>query len=213
MLFRVLCEEVIIKTNMTIRLLSLLATLNKAVKAEPPVTLTLLATLKEVEEEIKQGLVALQLSLILHECSAVSTFSQQGWRRVLYQVTNVKVKYTTPRGSKRIFAIKSLSSVSESRVRRLASLVGENDICYSLPPPPHTSHGQHSAQLTWHNSIQPHPSHLFTRIFLPNETSSPQLQPRQDHETHQTRLSLSLSLSPPGPGLARSKTFSHTLYY
>ena len=94
LLFRVLCEEVIIKTNMTIRLLSLLATLNKAVKAEPPVTLTLLATLKEVEEEIKQGLVALQLSLILHECSAVSTFSQQGWRRVLYQVTNVKVKYT-----------------------------------------------------------------------------------------------------------------------
>ena len=55
LLFRVLCEEVIIKTNMTIRLLSLLATLNKAVKAEPPVvTLALLATLKELEEEIKQ---------------------------------------------------------------------------------------------------------------------------------------------------------------
>ena len=90
-------EEVIIKTNMTIRLLSLLATLNKAVKAEPPVvTLALLATLKEVEEEIKQtrsgfGLVlSLKLSLILHECS-LSTYSQQGWRRagarVLYQIT------------------------------------------------------------------------------------------------------------------------------
>ena len=55
---------------MTIRLLSLLATLNKAVKAEPPVTLALLARLKEVEEEIKQGLAwfVAQLSLILHEC-------------------------------------------------------------------------------------------------------------------------------------------------
>ena len=60
LLFRVLCEEVIIKTNMTIRLLSLLAQLNKAVKAEPPVTLTTL----EEEEEIKQGLAWFCLSTL-----------------------------------------------------------------------------------------------------------------------------------------------------
>ena len=60
LLFRVVAEEVIIKTNMTIRLLSLLATLNKAVKAKPPVTLTTL----EVEEEIKQGLAWFCLSTL-----------------------------------------------------------------------------------------------------------------------------------------------------
>ena len=51
---------------MTIRLLSLLATLNKAVKAEPPVTLALLARLKEVEEEIKQGLAVVWPGLSLN---------------------------------------------------------------------------------------------------------------------------------------------------
>ena len=75
---------------MTIRLLSLLATLNKAVKAKPPVTLT---TLKEVEEEIKQGLAWFCLSTLtdfIHAeyfCVNLQPAGLERVARVLYQIT------------------------------------------------------------------------------------------------------------------------------
>ena len=144
---------------MTIRLLSLLATLNKAVKAEPPVvTLALLATLKEVEEEIKQARSGFGLVLSLnYHWFCMKVLCQPTARRVgggLEQEfcikLHVKVKYTTPRGSKHKFCNKIflVAYIGQSR----GSLTACN-------PPAHRPHRAHSS----HDTIQ---SKLIHQTFL-----------------------------------------------